>query len=128
MVGSVPVGGAFGQNEPIGKAARDAVEKALNIIIAKTAAIKWAGRIIKRENELVYVNSGNNSGVKLGDSFTVYSKGEDLIDPDTGLALGAQEKEIGRITVTEVKDKYSIARIKQEKSDEGEIKDGDIVR
>ncbi|MCB0316466.1 MAG: hypothetical protein KDH84_24965, partial [Calditrichaeota bacterium] len=31
--------------------------------------------------------------------FAVYSQGEELIDPDTGISLGSEEKMIGRIKV-----------------------------
>lgn len=40
----------------------------------------------------------------------VYEKGEELIDPQTGLSLGAEEEELGVIEVTSVKEKYSIAQ------------------
>ena len=32
--------------------------------------------------------------------FNIYSKGEELIDPDTGLSLGSVETKIGEIGVT----------------------------
>jgi len=126
-VGTVPVGGVFGNNEPMGHAARVAVGKALDIILANTSAIKWTGRIIKRNDKEVYLNSGSNNGMTVGASFTVFSKGEDLIDPDTGLSLGSQEQQTGKITVTEIKDKYSIAKIISE-DPKLTIKAGDIVR
>jgi len=52
-----------------------------------------------------------------------------LIDPETGLSLGSEEKIVGRIRVTEVKEKYSIAEIVSEyKETAGTIKGGDIIR
>ena len=39
-------------------------------------------------------------GVQVGDVFTVYSAGEELIDPDTGLSLGSEETKMGTISVT----------------------------
>ena len=57
--------------------------------------------------------SGSGAGINEGDEFDVYRKGEELIDPETGLSLGAEEEKVGTIRVTEVKDKYSIAEIIQ---------------
>ena len=64
------------------------------------------------------------AGITAGDSFVVYSKGEELVDPETGITLGSEEEKAGRITVASVKEKYSVATI-----DEGEgFKRGDIIR
>ena len=37
----------------------------------------------------MYIKPGSNAGVKAGDVFQIYSKGEELVDPDTGLSLGS---------------------------------------
>jgi len=126
-VGTIPVGGVLATNEPMGKAARDAVGKSMDIILAKTADLKWSGRIVKREGKTVYLNAGGNNGIQSGETFTVFSKGEDLIDPETGLSLGAREKANGTITVTEIKEKYPLAAIKSE-DEQIPVKAGDIVR
>ncbi len=92
-----------------------AVEKMVAKIVEKTAGMSPAshsGRIIKVEGSKVWVNLGAGSGVKVGDAFDVYRKGEELIDPDTGLSLGAEEEKVGQITITEVKDKYSLGSVK----------------
>jgi hypothetical protein len=39
----------------------------------------------------------------------VYSEGEALIDPDTGISLGSTEEMVGAIEIAEVKEKFSIA-------------------
>ncbi|NIV72828.1 MAG: hypothetical protein GWN44_09190 [Calditrichae bacterium] len=44
---------------------------------------------------------GSAGGVESGMEFAVYSEGEDLIDPDTGLSLGSEEKKIGKIKVVQ---------------------------
>jgi hypothetical protein len=36
--------------------------------------------------------------------------GEDLIDPDTGAKLGADEEETGKGEVTEVQEKFAVMR------------------
>jgi hypothetical protein len=91
-----------------------AVEKMVKKIVGKTegmAPAAHSGRIVKVEGSKVWVNLGVGSGVKVGDVFEIYRKGEELIDPDTGLSLGADEEKVGRITITEVKDSYSLGSV-----------------
>ena len=37
------------------------------------------------------------------------SKGEELIDPDTGISLGSSETQVGSIRVSQAQEKFSIA-------------------
>jgi curli biogenesis system outer membrane secretion channel CsgG len=97
-----------------------AVEKMVAKIVEKTQGIagtsgpsSHSGRVIKIEGAKVWINLGAGSGIKVGDEYGVYRKGEELIDPDTGLSLGAEETKVGKIVVTEVKGKYSIATVKE---------------
>jgi len=47
----------------------------------------------------VFINAGSASGVEVGQTFIVKRAGEKLVDPDTGIELGAVEKQIGTIRV-----------------------------
>jgi len=80
--------------------------------------------VMSAKESKIYVNAGENLGIKPGMNLRVLSKGEALVDPDTGLTLGAETKEIGSCTVVEVKDKFSIAAVKT--GCEG-AKQGDIL-
>jgi len=84
----------------VGKATREAIEEIMKKIDDQMGALPWQAKIIKVTGTTVYINSGAEAGVKIGDVFAVYSKGEELIDPDTGLSLGAEEAKIGEIGVT----------------------------
>ncbi|RMG67509.1 MAG: hypothetical protein D6715_04565 [Calditrichaeota bacterium] len=84
----------------LGKAAREAIDKCVDYIAAAMANIPWQGKIIKVNNDgTVYMKPGSEGGVQVGMEFAVYSKGEELIDPDTGLSLGSEEQLIGKIKV-----------------------------
>jgi hypothetical protein len=48
--------------------------------------------------------------IRRGFKFYAYSLGEDLVDHDTGLTLGADEKLAGTVEVRNVQDKYSIGQ------------------
>ena len=83
----------------VGKATREAIEAVIKLLDDKTASMPWQAKIIKVAGNNVYINSGAEAGVQNGDVFVVYAKGEDLIDPDTGLSLGSVDTKIGKIKV-----------------------------
>ena len=115
------------QESPLGQATQLAVQRAVYYVIEKSNAVPWAGRIIKAEAGQAYVNKGLNYNLGVGDKLTVYSKGEDLIDPETGLNLGSEEQAIGSIVLTTVKEKFAIGRYSLY-NQQGSVKRGDIVR
>jgi hypothetical protein len=49
-------------------------------------------------------------GVNMGDRLSVMQKGEELIDPETGISLGSSDTAMGDIEVIQVADKYSVAQ------------------
>jgi hypothetical protein len=51
-----------------------------------------------REGDII-INSGQEAGLKTGDTFVVYRMGEEMKDPDTGESLGAEETKVGEIQV-----------------------------
>ena len=92
-----------------------AVEKMVVKIVNQTAGMSsstHSGRVIKAQGGQVWINLGTGSGIKVGDEFEVIRKGEELIDPDTGISLGAVEEKVGTIVITEVTAQYAIASIK----------------
>ena len=84
----------------VGKAARKAVEEIMKKLDDQMDSVPWQAKIIRVSGNTVYINSGAEAGVNVGDVFAVYAKGEELIDPDTGISLGAEEEKIGEIGVT----------------------------
>ena len=108
---------AFGaggfEKTPLGKATREVINEAVELIISEMKKIPWEGSVVTVRDGKVYINAGSNDNVKEGDVFVVYEKGEELIDPATGLSLGAEETELGEIKVDSVKEKYSIAEVLQ---------------
>ncbi len=86
----------------LGKAARKSIEKCVDYIEQAMANVPWQGKIIKANDDgTIYMKPGSAGGVESGMEFAVYSEGEDLIDPDTGLSLGSEEKKIGKIKVVQ---------------------------
>jgi curli biogenesis system outer membrane secretion channel CsgG len=104
-------------SEAIEATSKKVVEKlvqAQNLDKVSAAAGATGGvdmRIIKVEGKTAYINIGSSSGVKVGDTFKIFSMGEALIDPATGMNLGSTEKETGSGRVTEVQERFSIMTI-----------------
>ena len=65
----------------------------------------------KSPDGVVTFNRGDGSGVQVGQEWGVYAVGEELVDPDTGETLGAEEVLIGRAIVTDVEAKFAKARL-----------------
>jgi TolB-like protein len=57
------------------------------------------------------LNRGEGGGLEVGMVLDVYAEGKDVIDPDTGETLGAEEVKIGRIKVIEVLPRFSKAAV-----------------
>ena len=103
--------------------ASETVQKASKAVVAKlvtggyldkiSAAAAPAGgvegKLVRVEGTKAYFNIGSSSGIKVGDKFNVFAVGEALVDPDTGAKLGAEEKQTGSCSVSEVQEKFAIA-------------------
>lgn len=84
----------------LGKAARQSVEKCVEVITESMADIPWQGKVIKANSDgTLFMKPGSAAGVTPGMTFWVYRPGEELIDPDTGISLGSEEMKIGKIEV-----------------------------
>ncbi len=108
-----------------GKATRKAVNKVIGLITKAMDKLPWSGKVLKiNPDRTLMIKPGAEGGVKAGDVFNVFSQGEEIIDPDTGLSLGSEEKMVGTIEVTDAKEKFATAKAI---SGSG-FKAGDLVR
>ena len=108
----------------VGKATRKVIDKVVVKLTETTQSTPWVGRVVKAEGDEIYLNAGSDVGVTPGMTFVIFKKGEELVDPATGLSLGAEETMIATLEVVTVKEKFSIAKTV---SGSG-AKAGDIVR
>jgi curli biogenesis system outer membrane secretion channel CsgG len=112
-------------NTLAGKAMGKSIAKAIDVIAKAMDKLPWTGRILKDNGDgTVLVRPGTDGGVKVGDTFTVYSLGEKITDPTTGEELGQTESKAGTVTVTAVQEKFSTAKVATGKG----FKAGDAVR
>ncbi len=123
--GDVSFGASGFQKTPLGQATRQAIQDAVRFIISRMEKVPFTARVIKFSGGKVYINAGSRMNIKPGDRFYAYSRGEELIDPETGLSLGAEETLIGTVEVRDVKEKFSIGQLV---SGRGPLKRGDVLR
>jgi curli biogenesis system outer membrane secretion channel CsgG len=104
-------------SETIEKTAKAVVEKLLGpgYLDKVAAAAGTAGgidaRVIKVDGNRAYINVGSSAGIKVGDKFVILHRGEELVDPVTGMKLGAEEKQTGTGVVVEVQERFAIMTI-----------------
>lgn len=124
--GGVQFGTAGFAKTPLGKAMQETIDNAVNVIATKLKTVPFEARIIKVNNDTdLLISGGAKTGISEGDAFTIYSVGENLVDPTTGEQLGSEVEKKGTVKVVKVEEKY--AKAKADGSLSG-IKAGDIVR
>lgn len=96
--------------DPLDKAVQALIDKAVQAIVVQLGERPYRGRIIQVKGGSVVVTASERNGAKPGDEFTVYSVGKEMVDPYTGEILGREEKEVGRVRITKVKEKYSFCK------------------
>ena len=99
-----------------------AIDKIAKVIVNDILMDIYPPVVITTENNLAIINVGNKV-VTENACFDVYKKGKKLIDPYTHEFLGFDEIKIGRLIITDVKPKFSQAKVI-----EGYVVSGSILR
>lgn len=116
-------GDSFNKTE-LGQATRQAIGKAVALIVQAMEPVPWTGRVVEVSGGQVYFNAGAGENIRPGDVLHVSTVVRELTDPDSGALLGIEELPLGRIQVSSVQQKYSIARMQGT----FQAKRGDLVR
>jgi curli biogenesis system outer membrane secretion channel CsgG len=101
------LGGFLDDN--VGKACADAVDQAVQFLIAQLDDVAWEGTVVLANKERIIINRGSREGVAPGMKF-VAGAVEEIVDPDTGERLGAEMTRIATLEVTEAKEKMSYCK------------------
>lgn len=108
---------------PIGQAVIAGINQGVFELIKQVGSRPAEGSVVKADPGQMYINLGADT-VSVGDRLSVVQMGEELIDPDTGISLGGSMTTIGEVEVSQVQEKFSIAR---HVSMNGEAQRGDKV-
>jgi hypothetical protein len=87
----------------------------ISTLVAQVAALfpKVEGDVIQVGGGNVTLSIGRRDGVVAGVELAVYREGEELKHPKTGEVLGRTEKTLGRVSVIDVFEAYSTAKVVQ---------------
>lgn len=101
-------------NNGIGGASRSILDKTMQKAAASLANqlsdTVYPITVITVKGNDIYINRGNDSGIKQGEIFEVFAPGEELIDPQTGENLGTTETLVGKVKVKKINPKVTIVR------------------
>lgn len=102
------LGGNLGgfDKDNMGIATTDAVNQAMEFIIAQLDTIPWQGSVSLAKPDKLIINRGSREGVEVGMKFSVGTL-EELVDDDTGELLDSEMTKLGTVTVTSVKEKVA---------------------
>lgn len=124
-LGGVSFGGDEFKKTPIGQATRQAIADAVRFIIDRMEQVPFSAKVVKAEGRKVYINAGSLMNIKPGTKFRAFSVGEDIVDPETGLKLGSEEKALCTVEVRDVQEKFSIGVIAEGNAN---LKRGDVLK
>jgi curli biogenesis system outer membrane secretion channel CsgG len=105
-------GASFGghSNDNVGLAVQDACAAAVAFLLEQLPNVPWTGTVVLVKGDKVYVNRGAREGVSVGQTFTV-GEVEVIRDPDTGEVLDESMTAMAHLSVSQVKEKLSIADV-----------------
>ena len=115
------------EKTPMGEAVQDCVNQIAELFADKVATAPIEGSIVKMQADgRAIINRGEVYGVEVGDEWVAETKGEELIDPETGEVLGVEPGgEMGRLRVTKVTEKISFCDVVESN---GDLKAGTSIR
>jgi curli biogenesis system outer membrane secretion channel CsgG len=109
--GSGAAGACFSSfsKTPVGQAVLAAINIGAFELTKQIGSAPVEGSVVKVGEAQVFVNLGEDA-VEVGEELLAMAKGEELIDPETGLSLGGESEELGTLRIIDVKEKFSLAQ------------------
>ena len=109
-VGDLGLGGFIDDysRTPIGQAVIAGINKGVFDLVKAIGSQAAEGSVVKAEGDQVWLNLGQEV-VQVGDTLNIMRKGEELIDPDTGISLGSSDTLLGTVEIIQVQPQFSIA-------------------
>ncbi|MEM6710602.1 MAG: CsgG/HfaB family protein [Pseudomonadota bacterium] len=123
------VGGDRFAKSPLGIASRNALGQAvLKLAEDLSTGSERRFQIASLDGNEVYLNANASSGAQAGDTYTISTVVRTLVDPSTGLILDTIEREVGKLKLVEVTERYARGELLPESMLEGaRIRRGDFV-
>jgi hypothetical protein len=93
-------------------------------IMNRIIDVIYPAKVAAKQGNQITINRGEGAGVVIGQVWTVFALGQEIIDPDTGEKLGRNEAEVGKIRISRVTPKLSFCDSVEDKG----IEIGSIAR
>jgi len=98
----------------LGQATSKMLDKAVWAIAKSIAERPFQPKISSIVNDQVVISGGRNRRISVGNMYSVRPQSQVVVDPDSGDVLGhISGKVIGKVQITQVTEKYSIAKVVQ---------------
>jgi len=97
------------QKDNTGKACEDAVAQGVEFLEKQLEKIPWEATVVSASGEKIALNRGSRDGVEVGQTFVVGSANQ-VVDPDSGEVLDNEMNTVGKIEITEVKEKIAYGK------------------
>lgn len=105
------------------EASRLALDKAASLV---SAAVPLVGYVIARDDQRITLDLGEDRGVKTGDTFIAFRRGNPILHPASGERVGWEKTILAALEVTSTEVDLSQARIVNSAAG-AQIKPGDLV-
>jgi curli biogenesis system outer membrane secretion channel CsgG len=76
-------------------------------IVNRIVDVIYPAKVVATLGTQVTINRGDNAAVSVGQTWSVYGLGNEIVDPDTGEKLGRNEAEVGKIKINRITPKLS---------------------
>ncbi|WP_345796925.1 hypothetical protein [Castellaniella sp. MT123] len=86
------------------------ISGAADTLIDRMVAAIYPVRVVKVTGDTAIINRGEG-GVAVGEVYSVFQIGKDLVDPQSGESLGSMETEVGLGRITGVKPKFAFLKM-----------------
>ncbi len=76
-------------------------------ILNRIVDVIYPAKVAAKLGSQITINRGDGTGIAVGQVWSVYALGNEIVDPDTGEKLGGNEAEVGQIKITRLTAKLS---------------------
>ncbi|PTX98517.1 hypothetical protein [Opitutus sp. ER46] len=125
---AIPDAGAQFNSQRNGDLSDALLQKVVTAIADATANrvtdVIFPAKIITRTDKQVTINRGDGTAIAVGQVWEVFALGKELRDPDTGEVLERERLNVGKIRITRVNPKTSLAEVIEDNG----VTDGAIVQ
>lgn len=105
-------------------ASKQLIVQAAQDMVNRITDTVYPVKVARVDGKTLYLNPGAGSRLKVGDSISVYSQNDAVMDQDTGEALGYTENEVATAIITAIEARFT----KAELSSTAPVKEGMLIK